>query len=46
MLKRAPSYGAGSGLGSLHPMTIASRPSKLLPVLAVVVVMFFVAVYR
>jgi hypothetical protein len=30
----------------MNPMAIARRPSKLVPVIAVVVVMFFVAVYR
>ena len=43
---RAPLSRGGAGLGTLHPMTIASRPSKFLPFIAVVVVMFFIAVYR
>jgi preprotein translocase subunit SecG len=54
LLKRAASRGGGgagatgggSALGSLHPMALARHPSKFLPVIAVVVVMFFIAVYR
>jgi len=46
LLKRQAPRGVGGALGSMHPIAIARRPSRFLPVVALVVVMFFVAVYR